>query len=401
MQSHIDHLKAVFFSSFALYPPMPYVLEECLYRVYLNKGWNLITSTNRRGVCAEAYPTLDDLYNQIAPVVERLGYEERLAMDIRAALETRINSLRLGAKGLMLNTRQVPDLDRLFRQPTVLELKYVGNEDEKAFLMGLIFMLLYEYREARAGQPPADGLHLLVIEEAHRLLRNTDRQRRSDEANTRAEAIEAFSNMLAEIRAYGQGVIIADQIPSHLAPEVLKNTNLKIAHRTVAFDERETLGQAMVCNDKQRLHLARLRAGEAVLYQEGMDAPNLIRVHLLEANKKLAPDNQQLRAALPRALLKPGGKRELLHGEKIEQLLYQLQNSDQAFYLVAKIFLSVLANAPPPWIMTAFLEANHAFERLEADHPPNLWRYAYMLLSKANWKSGVNSTFCHFQLCGN
>jgi len=364
LQTHIDHLKSVFFSSFVLYAPMPYVLEKCLYHIYLDRGWNLITSNNHRGMGLEAYPTLDDLYNQIAPVVEGLGYGERLTKDIRAALETRINSLRMGAKGLMLNTSEIPDFENLFNSPTILELRYMGNEDEKSFLMALILIFLYEYRESQQSGSKKP-LHLLVIEEAHRLLRNIDKERRSDESNARAQAIESFTNILAEIRAYRQGVIIADQIVTLLAPEVLKNTNLKIAHRIVALDERETLGQAMVCNDKQRTYLAQLKVGETLIYQEGMDAPNLVRVHFLNLRKNgLCSKKKKYKNDEPAkiAARKPGN---VFHGDLYAQILWEFAGSAVAPLMVSKILLATICGESTSKMITVFLESFHMLhERL-------------------------------------
>ena len=37
--------------------------------------------------------------------------------------------------------------------------------------------------------------------------------------------------MLAEVRALREGIIIADQLPTAMAPEVIKNTNIKLIHR--------------------------------------------------------------------------------------------------------------------------------------------------------------------------
>ena len=63
----------------------------------------------------------------------------------------------------------------------------------------------------------------MVIEEAHRLLR----ARREGRAS--AHAVELFATMLlAEIRAYGEGLVIAEQIPSKLVSDVVKNTALKV-----------------------------------------------------------------------------------------------------------------------------------------------------------------------------
>lgn len=57
--------------------------------------------------------------------------------------------------------------------------------------------------------------------------------------------------MLAEVRALGEGIVIADQLPTVMAPEVLKNTGLKIAHRITAQDDRALLGSTMSASPDQ------------------------------------------------------------------------------------------------------------------------------------------------------
>ena len=51
--------------------------------------------------------------------------------------------------------------------------------------------------------------------------------------------------MLAEIRAYGEGIVVAEQIPTKLVPDVVKNTALKVVHRLPAEDDRQLVGAAM------------------------------------------------------------------------------------------------------------------------------------------------------------
>jgi len=288
IQTHIDYLKSVFNAAFILYAPMPYVLETCLHEIYQDKGWDLSSGTNRR--LPEQYwgqesrwpifPTLTDLYHKIDEVTERLGYEERIEMDVKAGLKARVGSLRLGGKGLMLDTQHGVPLSELLAHPTVLELERIGNDDEKAFLIGLILTRLYEYRRlqaARAMQMPALQ-HVTVVEEAHRLLKNISTEVETEGANTRGQAVETFANMLSEIRAYGEGVLIAEQIPTKLAPDAIKNTNLKIIHRLVAQDDREIVGGTMNMDETQVRFLATLQAGRAVVYAEGVDHPYLVQV---------------------------------------------------------------------------------------------------------------------------
>ena len=62
---------------------------------------------------------------------------------------------------------------------------------------------------------------------------------------------EMFADILAEIRAYGQGLAIIDQVPSKLVPDSLKNTNLKIVHRLVSADDRNAMANAMSLTEEQ------------------------------------------------------------------------------------------------------------------------------------------------------
>ncbi len=283
LQTHIDYLKATFNAGFPMYGPMPYILEECLYEIYEDKGWDLASSENARGVCSSAFPTMTDLYGKIDPVVKRIGYDSKLESDIKSALKTRINNLRVGAKGKMLDTERGIDMEDLLRRPAVLELKYLGNDDEKAFVMGLVLAALYEHyesRDAAGGDFDIGGLrHATLIEEAHRLLKNVSAEKASeDSGNMKGKAVETFCNLLAEIRAYGEGILVSEQIPSKISPDIVKNTNLKLLHRMVSQEEREVMGKTMNLSDSQIRHAATMAVGEAVFFAEGLDRPMLVRV---------------------------------------------------------------------------------------------------------------------------
>jgi hypothetical protein len=279
---HLDLLRSVFSVSFGMWTPLPQVLEQCLYAIYADRGWDVTSNTNHRldekADPSLAFPTLSDLAAKVNEVTAQLGYEERITADVRAALLTRINGLRTGGKGRMLDARRSLPMSVLLEQPTILELEGMGDDDDKAFVMGLLLIRLVEHR--RAVGEAKELQHLLIIEEAHRLLTNAGPQANQEEANPRGKAVETFANLLSEVRAYGQGIIIADQVPVKLAPDVIKNTNLKIAHRIVAADDRQTLAGAMAMNEKQAQALSILPRGQAAAFSEGDDAPVLIQVPL-------------------------------------------------------------------------------------------------------------------------
>ncbi|MCU0568233.1 MAG: DUF87 domain-containing protein [Oculatellaceae cyanobacterium Prado106] len=322
VQTHIDLLKSVFNASFGMWSPLPQVLERAIHEIYTDKGWEPIHSTNDRATLnpsesaqehpqwhPRAHPTLTDLYLKVAELLPQLGYDKEVTRNIKAALETRINSLRVGAKGMMLDTQVSVPIQCLLQQPTILELEDVGDDDEKAFIIGLILISLYEsYRypdpnlQHQTQQKPKDQeslRHLTVIEEAHRLLARSAATTSDAEAgNLRGKAVETFINMLSEVRAYGEGFLIAEQIPTKLAPDVVKNTALKIMHRIVANDDRAVMGGAMNLDEKQLQQVVSLRKGEAVVHgggDYGDDHAILVKVPKAKGQKQGIDTDQTVR----------------------------------------------------------------------------------------------------------
>ena len=92
------------------------------------------------------------------------------------------------------------------------------------------------------------------------------------------QAVESFVNLLAEVRAYGQGVMIVEQLPSKLASDVAKHAGLALVHRLTPREDRELVGDAMVLSEEQKRALAVLRTGQAVVFAHGMDGAIRIQV---------------------------------------------------------------------------------------------------------------------------
>jgi DNA helicase HerA-like ATPase len=142
---------------------------------------------------------------------------------------------------------------------------------------------LYEYRQvqqetASSEERKSDRLrHLTVIEEAHRLLLRAA-PGTLEQANPQAKVAEMFANILSEIRAYGEGLLIADQVPARLVPDAIKNTNLKIVHRLVAADDREAMSACMTLTPEQSAIINRLRLGQAIIYGEQADMASWVQI---------------------------------------------------------------------------------------------------------------------------
>ena len=240
-------------------------LEEGLVDLYESQGWLEEDELPPDGAGA---PTLSQLHTRIGELVRAKGYEERITNNITAALKTRIGSLMRGWKGKLFDHAFSTPWAKLFDRPVVINLSQMGDDADKCFTMALILNFLYEYRQAQhevAGSPESAGLkHLAIFEEAHRVLRKASAGGGGD-ANPQAKMGEMFADILAEIRAYGQGLGIIDQVPSKLVPDALKNTNLKIVHRLVSADDRDAMASALALEEDQPQIIARLKVGQTII----------------------------------------------------------------------------------------------------------------------------------------
>ncbi|MEN8241810.1 MAG: ATP-binding protein [Chloroflexota bacterium] len=274
---HLDRLKSIFNASFPMYEILPVILEEALVDLYDSQGW-LEEELPPLGVSA---PTLETLHNRISNLVREKGYEERITANITAALRTRIGSLMRGWKGKMFDQQLSTPWPDLFDRPVVVNLSQMGDDADKCLTMGLLLNFMYEYRQAQheaLGSPESSELrHLAIFEEAHRILRAAPGAV-SGTANPQAKMGEMFADILAEIRAYGQGMGIIDQVPAKLVPDAIKNTNLKIIHRLVAADDRQTMASALALSEDQAKVIARLKVGQAIVSGIQDDAASWVQV---------------------------------------------------------------------------------------------------------------------------
>ena len=277
LQTHADLVRALFIAAFRSEEPFPQVLSAALTRAYEEAGWDLALGEPCTG--EPAYPTLTALQRAAERVVTEIGYSQRITDDVLGFIRVRLASLRLGTTGRFLEGGHPIDFGGLLRKNVVLEIEDIGDDADKAFLMGTVLIRLAEHlRLAHRTGPAVTGLrHLTVVEEAHRLLRRPEPDGQSG-AGAAGHAVEMFAGLLAEIRAYGEGLVIAEQIPARLIPDAIKNTAVKITHRLPAADDRDAVGATMNATQSQSRFLVTLAPGQAAVFRDGMDFPVLVKM---------------------------------------------------------------------------------------------------------------------------
>ena len=250
--SRVDMLKAAMEASFDMEAAIPQIIESAMYSCYEDYGWNIDTDENEKFENAYdegvySFPTLEDLLNKIEIEVTKHNFDDKLKKDYIGSITARLQGLLVGSKGQMLNSRRSIDFRELIEKKVVLEIEGIKNGTEKSLVMGFILTNLCEALRAKYNKDK-HFKHITLIEEAHRLL---SKYTAGDSLNKK-NSVETFADMLAEVRKYGESLIIADQIPNKMTPEVLKNTNTKIVHKIFAEDDKEAIGNTISLSKEQK-----------------------------------------------------------------------------------------------------------------------------------------------------
>lgn len=302
--SHIDRLKATFASAFPMQDILPVIMEHLLYKLYTDEH-QMLDKEDKASYMKNGFPTLSTINTPfIDSLMSDIGYARENTQNISAALRTRFKSLKYGWKNELLNNEKLSGKtwnedkkawvdskltwEELFGSPVVVNLSYAGDDQDRAFIMSLLLQFLYEYRIAESESGKVDFnsnkcRHLVVVEEAHRVMANC-----VNPESPQYKSGQMFSNFLSEVRAYGQGMMVVDQVPTRLIEDAIKNTNVKIIHKLVASDDSQRIAECIGLTPEQQKVIAKLSIGQAVL--AGFNSANVgssdcSDIYLAQVNK--------------------------------------------------------------------------------------------------------------------
>lgn len=152
------------------------------------------------------------------------------------------------------------------KKVVILDLQF--SSDSLDIVVYMLFKAIYEYKSHNR-----ETTHLsLVLEEAHRYI-NTD----AEDSRLGSYYIDKIAR---EGRKFGVGLIIASQIPSMLAYEVVSQCNSVIMHKITSKRDMEFLrGVLRVSNDTFYLQMSALEKQHAIVCGEAFPNDSIVRIH--------------------------------------------------------------------------------------------------------------------------
>ena len=263
LETYKSTLKTAFAAAVSMSTPLDKIFEESINNCYSDFRWLDTYTTDDKGRIFN----ITDFIKCFQETFDQIGYTGD-AQNIGRAGVVRLNSL----VNLFDNYYSIP-IEDLLTKPTVIELAAIENLEQKALIIALLLLSVLSY--VNANYVGEGGLkNIILLEEAHVLLDTAATYQ--EDANPSAIAQGLIKRMLAEIRSYGVGLIIADQSPKKVTSDVVALTDIKVAFRLVEGDDKKMISASTGMSETQEKRLAKLKPGEAFLFFNKLDEPEEI-----------------------------------------------------------------------------------------------------------------------------
>lgn len=261
LETYKSTLKTAFSAAVSMSTPLDKIFEETINNCYSDFRWlDTYTSDDKGRIF-----NISDFVKCFQQTFDEIGYTGD-ARNIGRAGVVRLNSL----VNLFDNYHSIP-IEDMLQKPTIIELAAIENADQKALIISLLLLSILAY--VNANYVGEGGLrNVILLEEAHVLL-DADTNVGQGEANPSAIAQGLVKRMLAEIRSYGVGLIIADQSPRKVSTDVVALTDMKMVFRLVESVDKQIIGDSTNMTDAQVQRMAKLKPGEAFLFFNKLDEP--------------------------------------------------------------------------------------------------------------------------------
>lgn len=264
LETYKSTLKTAFAAGVSMTTPLDKIFEESISNCYSDFRWLDNYTVDDKGKIFN----ISDFIRCFQETFDAIGYTGD-AKNIGRAGVVRLKSLI----NLFDNYYSIP-IEDLLSKPTIIELAAIENSDQKALIISLLLLSILAYVNSNyVGEGRLRNV--ILLEEAHVLL-DADTNAGQGEANPSLIAQGLVKRMLAEIRSYGVGLIIADQSPRKVSIDVVALTDMKMVFRLVEATDKQIVADSMNMTDAQEKRLARLKPGEAFIFFNRLDEPEEI-----------------------------------------------------------------------------------------------------------------------------
>lgn len=261
VETYISSLMTAFKAAFSMPSPLPDLFLGAINEAYNEYGWRLDSTSDDE--CSEHFG-MYEFIRVFKRKIRNMDYKGEVKSNIESAGVVRLISLIEQNSNIYDNINTIP-LEDIISKPTVIELNAINNKEQKSLIMAFILTLICTYTKNNSNY--GEGLkNVLLIDEAHVILGSSPSNNEAGAPDAVGSTSSTIEDMIAEVRACGTSIIIADQSPEKVGKGIVGNTNVKIIFRLVEKSSKDIIKNAINLSELDYERLATLDLGEAFLH---------------------------------------------------------------------------------------------------------------------------------------
>lgn len=282
VEQYIPSLVSAFRAAFSMPSPLDMFFLKAVRTCYFMYGWKDYSQSGDPKVKPFGLHEVIMVFKQL---LEDTHYSKEVMGNLESAGLLRLSNLFEQNSNIYDTINTVP-VEDLLKVPTVIELNSIDNAEQKSLIMALLLINICVYTK---HNQVGDGKlkNVILIDEAHVLLGGSSTKESENSPDSRATTVKAIQDMIAEIRAYGTSIIIADQSPTKVSREVVANTDIKIAFRLVQAEEKKLIADSTNMDDDAYNNLSQLTSGDAYVFYSQLESPQLVTTEDVRETKSI------------------------------------------------------------------------------------------------------------------
>lgn len=267
-------LLSAFKAAFSLPDPLPAIFEKAIEEVYLQFGWTDMSRSTDKNV---RLFDMNDFIRVFKRVIVSSDYSNEVKGNMMSGGAFRLQSLVERCPRTFDNLIST-DVEDLLSGCNVIEMGSLEAE-QKSLVTALTLIRILSYLKANRN---SDGklCNVILIDEAHALLDQGEGVTQEEKALNNAMS-QLLVNIVTEMRAYGVGVIFADQSPSRIGSCLLDNVENLISFR-LSGDEATLQTTYMGAGNNITECLPLISTGEYLLKNQHLREPLAIRMNYVD-----------------------------------------------------------------------------------------------------------------------
>lgn len=291
VEQYIPGLTSAFEAAFSMPSPLDILFLRAIRTCYTQHGWKDYSKFGDPDVVSFG---LREFIVTFRKIIRNSQYSAEVKGNLESGGVFRLMNLIEQNSNIYDTIPTIPIQD-LLTKPTIIELNSIENQEQKALIIALLLTNICIYtKNVMIGDGTLKNIFLL--DEAHVLL-SPGSKASEGEADSQGATVRAIQNMIAEIRSYGTGIIIADQSPTKVSREVVANTDLKVSFRLVQSSEKQMIADSTGMDENAELALSKLKVGEAFVYYSALETPQRVITKNIRHEKgiRLSVSNDEIK----------------------------------------------------------------------------------------------------------